>query len=110
MDNFERQAMRRQTQVVRQLNKQKIWERKQQELARLDNEHIHLTSESTLNHPVGACYRQRVTTEKVKYLLLNHLDTIIRGGNVCKMQVEKLGFGVCDISFQDPVDTGGVWT
>jgi hypothetical protein len=70
--------------------KQKLDARK--ELNRLDDEHW----------SVGASYRQRVTTKKVKYLLLHHKDTIVRDADVCRLHVEKLGFGVCDISFQNP--------
>ena len=72
------------------------------ELERLDEQHWQPTNTSGVCNPMGACYRQRVTGAKVKHLYMTHKDTIVRGGCICKMLVEKVWNNVYDISFQDP--------
>lgn len=48
----------------------------------------------------GDSYRQRCTIKKIRQLMLTGKDTILRKGHLCRMQVENLGFGVYQFSFQ----------
>lgn len=67
------------------------------ELSRLDDGHW--DQPYLGGHTDGTQWRQRVTTAKVKHLLLIN-RTIISSGEVRYLKVKRLGFGVCEIWFE----------
>ncbi len=52
------------------------------------------------NHWNIASYKQRVTREELRTILLESQDTIIRFGNLCEMKKKHLGAGIYEIWFE----------
>lgn len=43
-------------------------------------------------------FKQRITTEEWKHLLLNNDDNVVFKGRVCRLKAKRLGFGVVEVS------------
>lgn len=61
------------------------------------------------NHWKVASYRQRITRDELRKLLLESQDTIIRFGSVCDMQKKHLGAGVYEVWFEKRPFHDGEW-